>query len=332
MKEFTCNTDREGRNVLRLYKGTDKIVHVPDGVEVLEFLSFANNETAEEIYLPDSVVNISRGAFTMCKELRRLHLPKKLTAIPREMCFSCDKLEQVDIPSSVATIDSGAFIFCSALKEIEIPEGVTQICDLAFYMCDRLERVKLPESLRIIESYAFKGCSALEEIELPKNLRILNDHAFDRCSKIKKLTVPDSVEKVSAGIVSKCSALTELESRSLCFAQAEEDEDEDEYTARIEANTLAAAAALPHLEGYEQESRKNILRAVKGYKKEIIERIALTENEKAFSKLVELGALTGQDCLHLIDSCQNYTFRSQVLEYMQSNKDNGNFLPDISSL
>lgn len=58
--------------VLRSYKGEEKVVFVPDGIQVIGDSAFEENGNLEEVILPKSVKSIRDSAFSRCVNLKRV--------------------------------------------------------------------------------------------------------------------------------------------------------------------------------------------------------------------------------------------------------------------
>lgn len=78
------------------------------------------------------------------------------------MAFSgCRQLVSLTVPRSYSNINVAAFAGCLSLKTVTIREGVTSVQSLAFNLCPSLREVWLPESLERIADDAFpEDCKA----------------------------------------------------------------------------------------------------------------------------------------------------------------------------
>lgn len=97
------------RKTLVKYPGGKKdcTYSILDGVELIKDGAFAQNKYVEEVYIPNSVVEIGSAAFIYCYALNK-----------------------IDIPNSVKKIGSGAFTGTSSLKNLIIPSSVTEMSSL----------------------------------------------------------------------------------------------------------------------------------------------------------------------------------------------------------
>ncbi len=131
-----------------------------------------------------------------------------LTSI--EKAFSgCKSLSKVTIPKTVTSIGGTAFSNCSSLSSITIPDGVTEIGSTAFWECSSLTSVTLPQNVKEIGRYAFYKCSNLESVELPEGLTTIGELAFENCTSLASVTIPNSVTTINRGAFSN-SGLTSI--------------------------------------------------------------------------------------------------------------------------
>ena len=91
-----------------------KVVTIPseiDGRPVIYLDNvFDENETVEEIILPDTILFIDSYAFTGCANLKRIKLSANTAILPS--FDGCTSLTEIDIPESVTTITEGAYLAC----------------------------------------------------------------------------------------------------------------------------------------------------------------------------------------------------------------------------
>ena len=93
----------QGRKLVE-YKGKEKEVVIPEGIEIIGGSAFRSNKTIERVVLPEGVREIGPQAFGFCKKLRHISLP--------------DSLEK---------IDNDAFWFCSGVKPDSFPDRLVEL-------------------------------------------------------------------------------------------------------------------------------------------------------------------------------------------------------------
>ena len=163
------------------------------------FLS--NNNTLNEITLPENIKIIPSSAFNYCKNLRKVHATG-LNRINESAFSECRKLTDIDI-SDVVVIERNAFSDCeqfapaelpanmtflgpsafynTGVKEVVIPNKVLKIGNMAFANCKKLRKVTMHDAVSGIGSEAFEYCPLLAEINIPEAVTFINDEAFIGC-------------------------------------------------------------------------------------------------------------------------------------------------------
>ena len=79
------------------------------------------------VTLPQTVIEIGRGAFASCISLKSINLPEGLGRIAMLTFVDCKSLEAVEIPPEVKIIDIYAFSDCKSLRTIKLPRSLKAI-------------------------------------------------------------------------------------------------------------------------------------------------------------------------------------------------------------
>ena len=111
---------------------------IPQGIEMIGDLAFANCTSLTSISIPNSVTNIGGVAFQHCYSLTNISIPNSVTSIGIAAFQHCYSLTNISIPNSVTSIGGAAFYACSSLTSISIPNSVTSIGTEAFDECPNL--------------------------------------------------------------------------------------------------------------------------------------------------------------------------------------------------
>ena len=161
-------------NVMFEYFGNESKVEVPNGVEIIgahAFLSVVNNKI-EEIIIPETVHTIEDGAFSCCRNLKRVEMPKTLKKLGEE-----------------------AFEYCDSLTSITVSEGIETLKPHTFSGCKKLQEIILPNSLKKMEYMAISECSSLDRIEIPEGVEEIGGNQFSECINLKTINIPDTVTR-----------------------------------------------------------------------------------------------------------------------------------------
>lgn len=223
------------------YTGTDTVVTVPDGIEVIGREAFAANPNITEVTLPDTVIEIGYGAFAGCTSLQKITLPNAVTAIGDSAFNHCVNLQSVTIGSGLRTLGSGAFADCDSLSSVRIsannpyfscvdgviydvsqrkiyqylagrqgrqyrmPDTVTDIVRYAFWGCDRLEDITFSSGLTRIPDYAVADAGSIETVTINAPLCAIGLKAFDGCRSLKQVIFPVSVTEIHDTAFDSCN-------------------------------------------------------------------------------------------------------------------------------
>ena len=192
--------------------------------------------------VPESVREISDGAFEGAADLENVEIPSSVELIGSRAFACCDKLDNIVIPDSVVRIDEGAFRDCSALSDITFSPETYEVKEWAVagtpwfesqpdgpvYTGSVLYKLKgsLPEDSKItvregtvgICSNALvngpdetaKGDPDLISVTLPDSIRYIGDKAFYGCEGLQKINLPDSIENIGEMAFAGCKALEEI--------------------------------------------------------------------------------------------------------------------------
>ena len=106
---------------LTKYNGYDTDVVIPSVIDektITRISSGVFSEGITSIYVPDTVKNVSSGAFDDLTTLESVEFGRGITSIPSAVCENDPSLKEVYIPESVTAISSRAFYNCTALTDI----------------------------------------------------------------------------------------------------------------------------------------------------------------------------------------------------------------------
>lgn len=171
-------------NKLIKYNGKNKIIKIPDNIEIIGLNSFLNNKYIEEIIIPQSVYDIEESAFKNCKNLKKVVLPKSIKKINRYVFENCVKLEKINL-SNIKTFEMKSFANTN-LKKLSL-SNKELINEYAFAYCQNLEYIKL-NNIKDIRLDVFSGNKTkklvIGEIESPASM--INFSKIEEIEFLKK--------------------------------------------------------------------------------------------------------------------------------------------------
>ena len=142
-------------------------------------------------YIPNSLKQVTLlggllppNAFSNCKMLTTVTLPKRLQEISRSAFSDCTNLVNIDLPVGITSIGYAAFSNCSSLVSIKLPNNVDCLGDYAFSGCTGLTGLILNERLTTVSRHAFEYCRGLTSIVIPRSVVNLGQYVFVGCEAI----------------------------------------------------------------------------------------------------------------------------------------------------
>ena len=151
-------------------------IYLPNRVEYIGRGAFGNQKMIETFKVPNSKFEIGRGAFQGTKVVKFTGeniLPNGEGILVDGILYTLnydDKAEELIIPEGVIEIGEALASgnlrdFCNRpkVKRLVISEGVRKINNNAFQYCTSLESVSLPSSLQEVGTYIFRFCPNIRE-------------------------------------------------------------------------------------------------------------------------------------------------------------------------
>lgn len=164
--------DITGANVL--LKDSVTIPSVLYGKNVVSIADFAFRDcidlTSVDFGAGSILETLGTGVFQGCLTLRDVYLPDSLPEISDWAFSNCPSLRYISLPSSLQTISEGAFSGCSDLRTISLPNSLLTISDRSFANCSSLESLTIPSLVNSIMPSAFSGCESLKGFSVSGNV------------------------------------------------------------------------------------------------------------------------------------------------------------------
>ncbi|HET9570017.1 MAG TPA: leucine-rich repeat domain-containing protein [Bacteroidales bacterium] len=185
----------------KVYSSLDGVLYNYDKTTILRYPC---GNPASLFSFPNTVAEISVGAFEGCVYLSSITMTENLKVIKNAAFKGCNALTSLNVPSMVTEIGGFAFENCNRLTSINLPIFLTEIGNSTFKNCTNLSNVVIPTSIREIRSEAFAGCSNLMAVSLGPDIKGLGDKTFAGCSGLKQITLaqatPLNVSPIFEGV------------------------------------------------------------------------------------------------------------------------------------
>ena len=182
---------------------TDELVHgcqntiIPNGIKIIGG-AFDRIETLTSIDIPDSVTEISAGAFNLCTALQSVRMSNNVVSIG-QYAFSGTIVEYIYIPASCVSISKKYALSSFNLQRIVVDSGNT-VYD-SRDNCNAVIETKtnilvagcmntiIPDSVVEIGAHAFDSQKGLTKLYISKNVKKIASSAFDVCPSIAEIVV-----------------------------------------------------------------------------------------------------------------------------------------------
>jgi hypothetical protein len=205
-----------------------------------------------DLYIPEGITGLAKGAFHTCAALVRVYLPERITSIGDQSFYNCASLEYIRLPKAVRSIGTNAFNSTTALKVVDftgtiedwcliafayspsanpaskvgnltingelitgtitIPSTITSISQYAFYCFDN--EFILPYGLKTIGRYAFSK-STLTSLALPNSIETMEMRCFEECKNLREVDLPSNLKKIPEGAFLKCEKLESIDLKTV---------------------------------------------------------------------------------------------------------------------
>lgn len=223
--QYQILTDDDGEEYAEItgYVGSAAEITIPDEVDGVSVTSigvaFVSCHSFTSVIIPNSITNISSGAFVDCFQLASItvedgnpiYFSENNAIIEKQSKTLIKGCKTTVIPRDITSIGDGAFQHCWGLTSIVIPGNVKSIGGYAFCLCDGLTNVTISNGVENIGEGAFGYCSSLTSIAIPNSVTSIDHHVFGDCYKLASITV----ESGNPVYYSENNAIIEKQSKTL---------------------------------------------------------------------------------------------------------------------
>jgi hypothetical protein len=158
--------------------------------------AFANCNSIQSIWIPDTAASLGDSAFFQCEGLESVYIGRGITHIGNYAFYYCYKLTNLDwLVPNIVSIGDYAFSECYALTSVNIPDSVTEIGACAFYNCENLVDVTLGSRVSSIGDYAF-AYTHIPSITLTNSITYIGSCVFCGCDMLDTIFLqgPDCLD------------------------------------------------------------------------------------------------------------------------------------------
>ena len=209
----SVNGGTNGANALKRVVFADGMKKIPNYI----CANSSENTVLIEIVIPESVEEIGKYAFKNCNGIENIFFEKNISKIDEGAFTLCKNLKKIEFEQTdkyyPTVIDASVFSKCTGLEEVILTSNVTEIGTRAFEYCNNLTRIELPEGVEKVGIEAFRNCINLKEIILSEGLKRI-EQGFIQNTAITSLTVPSTVEyggyNSSNGAINGANALKKV--------------------------------------------------------------------------------------------------------------------------
>ena len=181
-------------------------VVMPKSCKVIGENAFQGNTKLETLTLPDDLVEIQAGAFSLCKKLKTA-LPASVKNVGRQAFYFVPSPTNQVLSENIL-LEPSSFAYAKGWVNVCIPEHITTIPDHCFDACTNIETLEFSSAMDTIGDHSFHGAKKLRVIILPESLKYMGGGAFSRCENLRtvyaRMKTPPSLTYKEFGSYDDC--------------------------------------------------------------------------------------------------------------------------------
>lgn len=205
------------------YSGNDTSIVIPDtyyGKKVTK-IEKVYSESLENVLLPSTINEFSKGAFSECVNLNKINIPNKITKIPENAFYNCKMLPEINLSKYVTNIGKSAFYGCAKVENIYVGKNITTIEANAFGNMNSLKSIEVDvENTKYVSiqgvlyskvgtsKYLIQYPSAKENevYRIDPSTTKIYDNAFSN-SSIRKIEIDGKISNIGKNAFESCENL-----------------------------------------------------------------------------------------------------------------------------
>lgn len=212
------------------YKGKNKLVKIPEGIQSIAASAFWDNRYIEKVELPESLITLGGDAFYYCVNLQELNLPKNLAFMGNNPFAACPKLRITNHSKNFVILDDVLYNKDKSLlinypqwkkeQKFTIPNSVICIGKHSFFGVNNLLEVEIPASVIKFENMPFSGCENLKIINNSESYIIEDGIIYNKfkstiigCLQSSPLTeykIPNSITSIGRNAFWNCQKIHKI--------------------------------------------------------------------------------------------------------------------------
>lgn len=171
----------------------------------------------KKMILPDTVTEVTYGAFSGLNDLKSVELPNKIEELPYALFYGCDNLKEVKLPKKLKTFNKYSFDDCPKLEKITISKKnknykvydsavLTKDGKKMLWIPPMKKKVTVPASVEEFETWLFNNTD-VKDIKIAKKNKTLARSGQSIYTKKEKRLVAVIAKKRKVKISSKVKEL-----------------------------------------------------------------------------------------------------------------------------
>ena len=186
-------------------------IDIPENVVYIHNNVFKNCTNLQRVtFHNDDFQTIANHAFSGCKKLQSIELPKTMYGLGSYTFYNCISLKDIKMPDKMQYMDVGVFEKCLSLREMTINPGLRSIPMNGFTDCYMLEKVVIGDGPTLVGSDAFYRCQHLKEVYLPDTIEEIQGQAFAYCPSLEEIRIPSKVTQLKGETFAGCRNLRKI--------------------------------------------------------------------------------------------------------------------------
>ena len=165
---------------------------LPDKLDIIETIAFANTSLSGTLLLPEGLTSVSGFKGT---KITNVQFPSTLKTIANEAFRDCKSLIcEVSLPESLETIGVFAFSDSAISGNLNLPDNLIFLGAWAFDNCRYLSgSLIIPPKITVIGEMTFRSTGFKGTLTLPEGLVEIGDDAFYSSKLRGELVLPESL-------------------------------------------------------------------------------------------------------------------------------------------